>query len=186
MGTIKGKASLYVNKFNNYIYGNYIAGESAGDENFSVVVAQQAAATIKGAEAELTYNWKQTGSGARLFGDVSRGTFDAGGNLPLQPAPRVGVQVAHQKNNWLANASYTYSFEQNNLASWEIGPAPSYNLLNAGLSYTERVNQISWTGYINLRNLLNEQIRYASTPMAVRLYAPQPGRSIMVGVRATF
>ena len=186
MGIIKGKASLYVNKFNNYIYGNYIAGESAGDENFSVVVAQQAAATIKGAEAELTYNWKQTGSGARLFGDVSRGTFDAGGNLPLQPAPRVGVQVAHQKNNWLANASYTYSFEQNNLASWEIGPAPSYNLLNAGLSYTERVNQISWTGYINLRNLLNEQIRYASTPMAVRLYAPQPGRSIMVGVRATF
>jgi iron complex outermembrane recepter protein len=186
LGKVRGKASIYVNKFNNYIYGNYINGAVAKDEPFSVVVEQQAAATIKGAEAELTYNWGNVGSGARLFADASQGTFDAGGNLPLQPAPRVGLQLAQQKNNWLANASYTYSFEQNRLASWEVGPTPSYNLLNAGLSYTEKVNKISWTGYLNLRNLLNEQIRFATTPMAVRLYAPQPGRSLMVGVRAAF
>jgi iron complex outermembrane recepter protein len=186
LGKVRGKASVYVNKFNNYIFGNYINGAVAVDEDFSVVVAQQAAATIKGAEAELTYNWNQFGSGARLFADASQGTFDAGGNLPLQPAPRVGLQLAQQKNKWLANASYTYSFEQNRLASWEVGPTPSYNLLNAGLSYTEKVNKISWTGYLNLRNLLNEQIRFATTPMAVRLYAPQPGRSLMVGVRAAF
>ena len=186
LGKVRGKASIYVNKFNNYIYGNYIAGAVAVDESFSVVVAQQAAATIKGAEAELTYNWNQSGSGARLFADASQGTFDAGGNLPLQPAPRVGLQLAQQKERWLANASYTYSFEQNRLASWEVGPTPSYNLLNAGLSYTEKVNRVSWTAYLNLRNLLNEQIRFATTPMAVRLYAPQPGRSLMVGVRAAF
>jgi iron complex outermembrane recepter protein len=186
LGKVRGKASVYVNKFSNYIYGNYIDAVANGEEAFSVVVAQQAAATIKGAEAELTYNWNQFGSGARLFADASQGTFDAGGNLPLQPAPRVGLQLAHQQNQWLANASYTYSFEQNRLASWEVGPTPSYNLLNAGLSYTEKVNRISWTGYVNLRNLLNEQIRFATTPMAVRLYAPQPGRSLMVGVRAAF
>ncbi len=185
LGKVRGKASVYVNKFNNYIYGNYINARAV-EENFSVVVTQQAAATIKGAEAELTYNWNQFGSGARLFADASQGTFDTGGNLPLQPAPRVGLQLAQQKDKWLANASYTYSFEQNRLASWEVGPTPSYNLLNAGLSYTEKINKISWTGYLNLRNLLNEQIRFATTPMAVRLYAPQPGRSLMVGVRATF
>jgi iron complex outermembrane receptor protein len=186
LGKVRGKASLYVNKFNNYIFGNYIQGAEAVDEGFSVVVAQQAAATIKGAEAELSYNWGNVGSGARLFADASQGTFDAGGNLPLQPAPRVGLQLAQQKEKWLANASYTYSFEQNRLASWEVGPTPSYNLLNAGLSYTEKVNRVSWTGYVNLRNLLNEQIRFATTPMAVRLYAPQPGRSLMAGVRASF
>ncbi len=186
LGKVRGKASVYLNKFNNYIYGDYINGAVSTDEAFSVVVAQQAAATIKGAEAELTYNWNQSGSGARLFADASQGTFDAGGNLPLQPAPRVGLQLAQQKERWLANASYTYSFEQNRLASWEVGPSPSYNLLNAGLSYTEKVNRVSWTAYLNLRNLLNEQIRFATTPMAVRLYAPQPGRSLMVGVRAAF
>jgi iron complex outermembrane receptor protein len=186
MGKVKGKVNVYLNKFNNYIYGYYTGQTATNAEDFSVVVSQQAAATIKGAEGELTYNWGNVGSGARLFADASQGTFDAGGNLPLQPAPRIGLQVAHQKNGWLANASYTYSFQQNRLATWEVGPTPSYNLLNAGLSYTEKVNKVSWTGYMMLKNILNDDIRYATTPMAVRLYAPQPGRSLMVGVRANF
>jgi iron complex outermembrane receptor protein len=185
-GLMRAKASIYANRFNNYIYG-YYTGQSVPDvENFSVVVAQQAAATIKGVEGELTYNWRQHGLGGRVFGDASQGTFDAGGNLPLQPAPRLGAEIAHQRNGWLTNATYIYSYQQNRLANWEIGPAPSYNLLNAGISYTEKIKDVNWTVYMNLKNLLNEQIRYATTPMAVRLFAPQPGRSLMVGLRGTF
>ncbi|MEY4399598.1 MAG: hypothetical protein RLZZ539_927 [Pseudomonadota bacterium] len=186
IGKVRGKVNVYLNKFSNYIYGYYTGQTATNAEDFSVVQAQQAAATIRGAEGEFTYNWGNVGNGARLFADASQGTFDAGGNLPLQPAPRVGLQVAHQKNGWLANASYTYSFQQNRLATWEVGPTPSYNLLNAGLSYTEKINKVSWTGYMMLKNILNDDIRYATTPMAVRLYAPQPGRSLMVGVRANF
>ncbi|BDX21374.1 hypothetical protein TUM22923_06950 [Polynucleobacter sp. TUM22923] len=184
-GLIRAKASAYANRFNNYIYG-YYTGDAIGQSGFSVVTAQQASATIKGIEGELTYNWNQAGLASRLFADASQGTFDAGGNLPLQPAPRLGAELAHQKNGWLSNATYIYSYQQNRLASWEQGPAPSYNLLNAGISYTERVKDVNWTIYLNLKNLLNEQIRYATTPMAVRLYAPQPGRSLMVGLRGTF
>ena len=190
LGTLRSKASVYANRFNNYIYGYYTGnaisnGGQEGD-GFSVVTSQQAAATIKGIEGELTYNWREQGVGGRVFGDASQGTFDAGGNLPLQPAPRLGAEIAHQKNGWLTNASYIYSYQQNRLASWEQGPAPSYNLLNAGISYTEKIQQVNWTVYLNMKNLLNEQIRYATTPMAVRLYAPQPGRSFMVGLRGTF
>ncbi|WP_114654337.1 TonB-dependent receptor [Polynucleobacter necessarius] len=189
-GLVRAKASVYANKFNNYIYGYYTGAaiDNGGEEGngFSVVTAQQAAATIKGIEGELTYNWQQHGVGGRIFGDASQGTFDAGGNLPLQPAPRLGAELAHQRNGWLTNATYIYSYQQNRLASWEIGPAPSYNLLNAGISYTEKIKDVNWTVYMNLKNLLNEQIRYATTPMAVRLFAPQPGRSLMVGLRGTF
>ena len=185
-GLLRGKASVYANRFNNYIYG-YYTGQSVPDAgDFSVVVAQQASATIKGIEGEITYNWRQHGVGGRLFGDASQGTFDAGGNLPLQPAPRVGAEIAHQRNGWLANATYIYSFQQNRLADWEQGPVPSYNLLNAGISYTEKIRSVNWTVYMNLKNLLNDQIRYATTPMAVRLYARQPGRSFMVGLIGTF
>lgn len=191
-GLMRGKASVYANRFNNYIYGFYtgssIVTSPAGEEGdgFNVVTAQQAAATIKGIEGELTYNWRQHGVGGRVFGDASQGTFDAGGNLPLQPAPRLGAEIAHQRNGWLTNATYIYSYQQNKLAAWEQGPAPSYNLLNAGISYTEKIKDVNWTVYMNLKNLLNEQIRYATTPMAVRLFAPQPGRSLMVGLRGTF
>ncbi|NBQ30273.1 MAG: TonB-dependent receptor, partial [Burkholderiaceae bacterium] len=186
-GLINGKLNVYANRFTNFIYNYYLGSDSTGgDDSFAAVQSRQASATIKGIEGELTHNWGNVGSGVRLFADASQGTFDAGGNLPLQPAPRIGLQVAYQKNGWLANTSYTYSFQQNRLATWEVGPTPSYNLLNAGLSYTEKINSTRWTAFAQVKNILNESIRYATTPMAVRLYAPQPGRSLMVGVRANF
>ena len=185
LGLFRSKASLYRNQFSNYIYGFYTGAYSTVN-NFSVVQASQASANIKGAEGELTYNWNQNGVGGRVFGDISQGSFNAGGNLPLQPAPRLGSELAYQRDGWLTSATYIYSYQQNRLATWEVGPTPSYNLVNANLSYTERVGKINWTGYVMLKNLLNEEIRYATTPMAVRLYAPQPGRSLMVGVRAAF
>ena len=185
LGLFRSKASLYRNQFSNYIYGFYTGAYSTVN-NFSVVQASQASANIKGAEGELTYNWNQNGVGGRVFGDISQGSFNAGGNLPLQPAPRLGSELAYQRDGWLTSATYIYSYQQNRLATWEVGPTPSYNLVNANLSYTERVGKINWTGYVMLKNLLNEEIRYATSPMAVRLYAPQPGRSLMVGVRAAF
>ena len=186
MGLIRSKASIYQNQFSNYIYGYYTGAYSQANQNFSVVQASQANAAIRGIEADVSYNWNQTGLGGRIFGDASQGTFNAGGNLPLQPAPRLGAEFTYQRNGWLTGATYIYSFQQNKLASWEIGPTPSYNLLNANLSYTERIGKVNWTGYLTLKNLLNEEIRYATSPMAVRLYAPQPGRSLLVGIRAAF
>ena len=186
LGLVRSKASIYKNQFSNFIYGYYTGAYSQANQNFSVVQASQANSTIQGAEAELTYNWNATGMGGRIFGDVSQGTFTSGGNLPLQPAPRLGTELAYQQNGWLTSATYIYSYQQNKLATWEIGPTPSYNLVNANLSYTERIGKINWTGYLILKNLLNEEIRYATSPMAVRLYAPQPGRSLMIGLRAAF
>ncbi len=186
LGLIRSKASIYRNQFTNYIYGFYTGSYSQANENFSVVQASQANASIRGAEGEISYNWNQTGVGSRVFGDVSQGTFNSGGNLPLQPAPRLGSELAYQRNGWLSSATYIYSYQQNRLASWEIGPTPSYNLLNANLSYTERIGKVNWTGYLIMKNLLNDEIRYATSPMAVRLYAPQPGRSLLVGIRAAF
>ena len=186
LGLLRSKVSVYRNQFTNYIYGFYTGSYSTTNNNFSVVQASQANANIRGVEGELTYNWNQAGIGGRVFGDVSQGSFNAGGNLPLQPAPRLGSELAYQRDGWLSSATYIYSYQQNRLASWEIGPTPSYNLLNANLSYTEHIGKINWTGYLALKNLLNEEIRYATSPMAVRLYAPQPGRSLMVGVRAAF
>ena len=86
IGLLRGKASVYANRFNNYIYsyytGNSISNGGQEGDGFNVVTSQQAAATIKGIEGELTYNWREQGVGGRIFGDASQGSFDAGGNLP--------------------------------------------------------------------------------------------------------
>jgi iron complex outermembrane recepter protein len=185
-GSVQGKFNLYVNRFSNYIYGYYTGAYSSTNDNFPVVTSQQANSTIKGLEAELTHNWRQFGLGGRIFGDVSQGSFDSGGNLPLQPAPRLGLEMAYEKNQWRTNATFIHAYTQNRLATFEVGPTPSYNSLNAGVSYTEKVGLVNWTGYLRLTNLLNQEIRYATTPETVRLYAPQMGRSAMIGFKGTF
>ena len=53
IGKVRGKVNVYLNKFSNYIYGYYTGQTATNAEDFSVVQAQQAAATIKGAEGEL-------------------------------------------------------------------------------------------------------------------------------------
>lgn len=187
-GLLQGKANFYLNKFNNYIYGNYTGASATGEgyNQFPVVVTQQANATIRGMEAELTHNWKQPGVSSRVFTDASWGVFDAGGNLPLQPAPRVGAEVGYQINKWRMNTTLIHAYTQTRLASFEIGPTPSYNLLNASVSYSQKLNHINWTAYLRLTNLLNQDIRYATTPETIRLYAPQMGRSAMIGIKGTF
>ena len=187
-GLIQGRANLYLNKFNNYIYGNYTGATASGDgyNNFPVVVSQQANATIRGMEAELTHNWKQPGVSTRVFTDASWGSFDAGGNLPLQPAPRVGAELGYQINKWRMNTTLIHAYTQTRLASFEIGQTPSYNLFNASISYSQRFNHINWTAYLRLTNLLNQDIRYATTPETIRLYAPQMGRSAMLGIKGAF
>ncbi|SNX28648.1 iron complex outermembrane recepter protein [Polynucleobacter meluiroseus] len=184
-GDIQGKMNVYANKFTNYIYG-YYTGVLDTSNLYPVATTQQANASIKGVEGELTHHWRQPGIGGRLFGDVSRGSFDSGGNLPLQPAPRVGAEVAYEKNQWRTNATFIHAYSQNRLASFEIGPTPSYNLLNAGISYSKKVGKVNWTTYLRLTNLLNQEIRYATTPETIRLYAPQMGRSAMIGLKGAF
>jgi iron complex outermembrane receptor protein len=184
MGLVQGRMNLYLNRFTNFIYGSS-TGESSGDGD-SVYLSSQKDAQIKGAEAEVTHNWKKTGIGSRIFGDISQGTFTSGGNLPLQPPPRIGVELAHIKNQWSMNTTLIHAYEQSKLASFETTKSPSYNLLNASVSYTEKMDQMKVTAYLRLTNLLNQEIRYSTTPETVRLWAPQMGRSMMVGVRGAF
>jgi iron complex outermembrane receptor protein len=185
LGQFQAQTNLYLNRFNDYVYG---ATNGSYDVASSYLVEQisQANATIKGIEAQLTYNWKETGWSGRFFGDVSRGTFDAGGNLPLQPAPRVGLELIEKKDSWMYTASLIHAYQQNAIADFEIGPTPSYNLLNAGVSYTKKVDQLLLTFYLKATNILNQDVRYSTTPETIRLYAPQMGQNIVFGLRGIF
>ena len=85
LGLVRWRANLFQNQVKNFIYGAY---PGLIDTNSGNQVRQftQADATIRGAEAELTYNWHQPGYSTRGFADPSQGTLGGGGNLPLQAA----------------------------------------------------------------------------------------------------
>lgn len=181
-GLVRWRADVFQNQVSNYIYGAY---PGAVDTNTGYQVRQfvQADATIRGAEAELTYNWRQPGWSGRTFFDTSRGTLDGGGVLPLQAATRWGVEGAYSLGHWRSSATVIHALQQTQLASFESAPTPQYTRLDAGLSYRDRFMGQDVTWYLQGRNLLNEDIRYSTTVEALRLYAPQMGRSFIIGAR---
>jgi iron complex outermembrane receptor protein len=188
-GLVQWKTNLFRNKVRNFIYGhvtgNMLDGEGNPGGDLRERIFEQADATIHGAEAELTYNQYGNGWSGRLFADGSQGRLDHGGSLPLQPATRIGASVAYRAGQLRAGMSFIHANGQNRLASFETSGTPSYNQLNANLSYVQRMaggTDITW--FVLAKNLLNEDIRLSTS--LLKDISPLPGRNIVMGARVHF
>jgi iron complex outermembrane receptor protein len=187
-GLVRWKANVFRNKVSDFIYG-HITGKlldeegNPGDE-LRERIFEQADATIQGAEAELEYNPTGAGWSGRLFADTSHGKLERGGNLPLQPATRVGVSTAYKMGAWRAGLSLVHAQSQDRLASFETTDTPSYNQLNANVSYTQKLGEYDVTWFLLAKNLTNDEIRVSTS--VLKDIAPLPGRNVVFGVRAKF
>ncbi|WP_151635366.1 TonB-dependent receptor [Noviherbaspirillum aerium] len=189
-GLVRWKANLFENRIRNYIFGRVDgttvdedgAADPAGE--FRTRFWAQGKATIRGAEAEISYNQRGNGLSLRAFADTSRGRLDGDGNLPLQPATRYGAEAGYRQASWRGGVSLLRALRQDRLAAFESTVTPAYTMLNADLSYTVRGGAAQWTWFALVRNLLDKDIRYSTS--LLRDVAPQPGRNLIVGVRARF
>jgi iron complex outermembrane recepter protein len=189
-GKLRWKTNLFENRIRNFVYGRMDgltvdeAGAPDTDGEFSRRFWSQSDATIRGAEAEIS--WNQTGQGAsfRGFADTSRGRLDDGSNLPLQPATRFGIEAGYRAGAWRGGASLLRARQQDRLAPAETTATPAYTLLDANLSYTVKTATADWTWFAIAKNLLDEDVRLSTS--LLRTVAPQPGRNLVVGVRTTF
>ncbi|TFW14783.1 TonB-dependent receptor [Duganella callida] len=187
-GLVRWKANIFRNKVSDFIYG-HITGKLLDEdgnpgEELRERIFEQADATIHGAEAELEYNPTGAGWSGRVFADTSRGKLEGGGSLPLQPATRFGVSTAYKMGAWRAGLSLVHAQSQDRLASFETTDTPSYNQLNANLSYTQKVDQYDLTWFLLAKNLTNDEIRVSTS--VLKDIAPLTGRNLVFGVRAKF
>ena len=63
-------------------------------------------------------------------------------------------------------------------------PTAGYTLVDASLSYRQAWGDADLTWFLVARNLLDQDIRLSTS--LLKDYVPQPGRNLMVGVRARF
>jgi iron complex outermembrane receptor protein len=187
-GLVRWKANLFRNKVSDFIYGhitgNLLDEEGNPGDELRERIFEQADATIHGAEAELEYNPTGAGWSGRVFADTSRGKLDRGGSLPLQPATRVGASTAYKMGAWRAGLSLVHAQSQDRLASFETSDTPSYNQLNANVSYTQKVGGNDLTWFMLAKNLTNDEIRVSTS--VLKDISPLPGRNVVFGVRAKF
>ncbi|WP_220808116.1 TonB-dependent receptor [Noviherbaspirillum aridicola] len=187
-GLLRWRVNLFRNKVSNFIYGRLTGAVldeegNPGDELAERVFAQ-AGATIRGAEAEISYNWRGQGLSGRAFADTSRGRLDAGGGyLPLQPANRIGVEAGWRQGPWRAGASVIRAQRQDRLAAFETA-TPGYTRVDASLSWTQAWNGMQLTWFALAKNLLDEDIRVSTS--LLKDVAPLAGRSLVLGLRTAF
>lgn len=189
-GTLRWKANLFENRMRNFVYGRTdgtTVDETGTDDpagEFMRRFWSQARAKIRGAEVEASYNLRGEGLSLRAFADTSRGTLEDAGNLPLQPATRFGVEAGYRQGAWRSGLSVLRARHQDRLATFETFATPAYTLVDAHVSFTTRSREAQWTWFALVKNLLDEDVRLSTS--VLRSVAPQPGRSLMVGVRTTF
>jgi iron complex outermembrane receptor protein len=187
-GLVRWKGNVFQNRVSNFIFGRMTGNQvdDAGNPGteFNERVFSQGDATIRGAEAEISYNLRGEGVSVRGFADTSRGTLDNAGNLPLQPAARLGLDMGYKQGAWRSGVSLLRALNQDRLAAGETTTTSGYTQVDANLSYTHRYGgqQITW--FVLGKNLLNQEIRLSSS--VLKDVAPQPGRNFIVGMRTRF
>jgi len=99
--------------------------------------------------------------------DFVHATFSDGTFVPKMPPHRLGGGIYYRDANWFARLFLLHAFAQNEFAAFDT-PTPGYNLLNAEVRYTFKLDQpgtVVPEMTIGLRgeNLLNDDIRYSTS-----------------------
>jgi iron complex outermembrane receptor protein len=179
---LRWRANLFRNQIADFVYGSIVDNGTEKERRF-----QQADATLRGYEVDISYKLYEHGWYGRAFADSSRGTLDQLGNLPLQPANRIGLTVGYQDEHWRSSLSVLDVSAQHRIASATISDETvtrGYLRVDASLSYLQKAGTTDLTWFVLARNLLNEEIRLSTS--LLKDYVPQPGRNLIIGVRARF
>jgi iron complex outermembrane recepter protein len=71
--------------------------------------------------------------------DFVRATFSDGTFVPQRPPDRLGADIYYRDTHWFARVNLLHAFAQNEFAAFDTA-TPGYNLLNAEVRYTFKVD----------------------------------------------
>lgn len=200
-GRISARINGYYNRTDDFIYlrntglvyeidNEVIRQRCVSDaECVSILAYDQRHAEFIGFESRIDatlYEMPQGNLLLSLFSDYVRGRFVTGDrdDVPRMPPLRYGAELGYGNSTWNTSLRYTRADAQHHPGRNET-PTDSYHLLTATADY-----QITMSKWGNLwlfakgHNLLNEEIR--NSVSFLRNFAPEPGRSFILGARATF
>ncbi|OWT80042.1 MULTISPECIES: TonB-dependent receptor [unclassified Achromobacter] len=195
-GPNKGSFGVFYTHFRNYITeantglfadddGEIVPAGS--DDALSQAVYRAVPADFYGFEADTTMRVLESGGHAldlNLSGDYTQArNSNTGEPLPRIPPLRLGMGFDYSYGPWGAGVSVTKAFAQHRRPDNDTSTAGYYRL-DANASYTFKVGQTQWLAYLRGINLTNQEIRYATS--ILRDVAPEGGRAVMVGMRASF
>ncbi len=208
--------SAFVNQFNNYIAldstgllrdsdgngGNGVSVTDSGNgDNTSLesggaagilpeFAYRQVGARFTGLEANGNIRLIDAGQtlDLALSADLVRATnTTTGQNLPRIAPARVGAALAWSQGAWGARFGINHVAAQNDVAPGQPATA-AYTLLNASLRYQQKLGASTLLWFAKIDNL-SDVLAYSATSILTQTApgkAPLPGRSIKLGLQASF
>jgi iron complex outermembrane receptor protein len=215
-GANTAKVNAYVTRFSNYIgltaTGN-VRGEDGElnpppvetpegllvPDTFAEYVYRGVRARFTGIEASGNLRllgpdgFSRMEDGSKLDlewrGDLVRATnTDTGEPLPRIAPARIGATLAYGNGPWTARVGFDHYAAQHRVPSTGDRETDAYTLWSASLNYKMKVQRANLTWYARVDNLTNQLAYSATSILTTTVYpnAPLPGRTLKVGLRATF
>lgn len=181
IGPVTGQLSVYRNEIDDYVYLN-LTGEEFEEQ--TIARYTQRAASFTGIEGHIDFALMDQGNNTLelgVFGDLVRAELDSGGNIPRIPAAKYGAELRYFGRDWSSHLHIIHVDDQNNVANLEL-PTDSYTVVSLYADYHLLLaggSQLKF--FLRGDNLLDEEIRNHAS--FLKIFAPEPGRSLTLGVR---
>ena len=184
VGLVSGSATVFVNRFDGYIYENPTGAEEDG---LPVYAFTQRDAQLHGAELETVFHLWANEAGHVDFtvaGDFvrARNTTDRT-NLPRTTPARLRLGLDWEHNAWRVGTELSHALKQDRLAPGEILTA-SYSLWSAYVGYRWITSTVTWDVLVRGTNLTDQEARLHTS--FLKDVAPLPGRNVALSLRASF
>lgn len=186
-----GHHNFKVNAFQS-TFRNYLALSSTGavEDDLPVFAYEQVRARFRGLEAGGNVRLHEGSStlDLELRGDVVRATNTTTGDpLPRIAPMRAGATLAWSRGDWGARLGFDRSARQDRVPAGEL-PTDAYTLWTAALTYRMTADKVNLLWYARVDNA-GDKLAYSATSILTQTApgkAPLPGRSLKVGLRASF
>lgn len=101
--------------------------------------------------------------------------------MPLIPASKVGAEIEFYGDQWTVHLRANNVFEQDNVGDFEL-PTDEYTLFSLYADYHWNMgNEGELKLFLRADNLSDEEVRNHASRL--KNFAPEPGRTVKVGLR---
>lgn len=190
-GPTFARVSVFANRFRNYISLEATGAEQDVDgELLPEFAYRQVRAKFRGLEAAGNIRLLDGGSTVdlELRGDAVRATnTDTGQPLPRIAPVRAGATLVWGQGPWGARIGFDHAARQGRVPAGERA-TEAYALWSAALTYRMKAAASNLLWYARVDNA-GDRLAYSATSILTQTApgkAPLPGRSVRLGVRASF
>ena len=181
------KVNAFASRFDNYIA---LSATGATQDDLPVFAYRQVPARFRGLEASGNVRLLDGASvlDLELRGDIVRASNAGTGEpLPRIAPARVGATLAWSQGDWGARLGFDHAARQSRVPAGEA-PTDSYTLWTAAVTYKMAAGAGNLLWYARIDNA-GDKLAYSATSILTQTApgkAPLPGRSLKVGLRASF